>query len=585
MAMETNHTSAENILTQFIENSIGGNSSSVVNPSKLRYAVYARKSTLGDERQEKSIDDQITDCKRQCVDPQQLNVVQWISEKGSAKSPDVRHKFKKMLQDVKDGKIDGIITWHPDRLARNMKEAGEIIDLLDKHVIADLRFATSVFDNTPTGKMLLGISFVLSKQYSEHLSESVTRGNNRRTEDGEYIGKFKHGYLVTNDGHLQPDGENFALIRQAFEMRKSGQRLEDIAAHLNLNGYTKNTRGKGHEEYKWTKQRVSAQLLRDPVFCGYLWYGNAYSKLADFYDFEPAVSTEDFLVINSASSLKDGKGKFVIATKAKSKRETQADLMRGLVVCGACLKPYSSGITLKRKNGEVVKRYYYYKCETSDCEYKGKSYRASLLTGFISEFLDSHQFTKESNYKKYMEDYKSQVATKQSDLSSAIGTLTRRIAIEEDNLKKTKDTILQSDPEMKKYFQQDLIDRTKNIKDFNDSKNKLMNDRTSLKVAHKSYPEYLELFEKVAILQRSPISIQALDRIGRIFFSNLIVHAIEQDKKQGYEIEYKLKEPFAGFLKSNDFVCGRGERTRTFDLTVPNRARYQLRHTPMVLLE
>ncbi len=27
--------------------------------------------------------------------------------------------------------------------------------------------------------------------------------------------------------------------------------------------------------------------------------------------------------------------------------------------------------------------------------------------------------------------------------------------------------------------------------------------------------------------------------------------------------------------------CGRGERTRTFDLTVPNRARYQLRHTPI----
>lgn len=27
---------------------------------------------------------------------------------------------------------------------------------------------------------------------------------------------------------------------------------------------------------------------------------------------------------------------------------------------------------------------------------------------------------------------------------------------------------------------------------------------------------------------------------------------------------------------------GRGERTQTFDLSVPNRARYQLRHTPMV---
>jgi hypothetical protein len=29
-------------------------------------------------------------------------------------------------------------------------------------------------------------------------------------------------------------------------------------------------------------------------------------------------------------------------------------------------------------------------------------------------------------------------------------------------------------------------------------------------------------------------------------------------------------------------LCGRGERTQTFDLSVPNRARYQLRHTPMV---
>ena len=29
-----------------------------------------------------------------------------------------------------------------------------------------------------------------------------------------------------------------------------------------------------------------------------------------------------------------------------------------------------------------------------------------------------------------------------------------------------------------------------------------------------------------------------------------------------------------------DCFLGRGERTRTFGLTVPNRARYQLRHTP-----
>ena len=33
--------------------------------------------------------------------------------------------------------------------------------------------------------------------------------------------------------------------------------------------------------------------------------------------------------------------------------------------------------------------------------------------------------------------------------------------------------------------------------------------------------------------------------------------------------------------ESLGFLYGRGERTQTFDLSVPNRARYQLRHTPI----
>lgn len=51
-----------------------------------------------------------------------------------------------MLQDFKSGKYQGLIACHADRLARNMKEAGEIIDLVDKGIIRDLRFATSTFE-------------------------------------------------------------------------------------------------------------------------------------------------------------------------------------------------------------------------------------------------------------------------------------------------------------------------------------------------------------------------------------------------------------------------------------------------------
>ena len=55
-----------------------------------------------------------------------------------------------------------------------MKEAGEVIDLLDKRVIKDLQFKSFSFSNDTSGKMLLGITFVLSKEYTAKLSAEVT---------------------------------------------------------------------------------------------------------------------------------------------------------------------------------------------------------------------------------------------------------------------------------------------------------------------------------------------------------------------------------------------------------------------------
>ena len=114
-------------------------------PENLRYALYARKSTTDEARQAKSKSQQIDECKSRVVgrDGVSLNEEDIIQEDGSAKEPDIRPLFRKMLDDVISGKYDGIIAYHPDRLARNMKEAGEIIDLLDKGIIKDLRFAMS----------------------------------------------------------------------------------------------------------------------------------------------------------------------------------------------------------------------------------------------------------------------------------------------------------------------------------------------------------------------------------------------------------------------------------------------------------
>lgn len=189
--------------------------------SSLRYVIYARKSTDEKEKQVHSTEDQVAVCVEYAQD-KNLKVVDILEEKMTAKQAGVRPVFLKMLEKLRKGEYDGIIAWHPDRLARNMKEAGEVIDLLDKQVIKDLQFKSFSFSNDTSGKMLLGITFVLSKEYTDKLSDDVTRGNRKSLERGSYVNKSKHGYVKDRNGRLVPDGNNFILVKKAFEMRLSG---------------------------------------------------------------------------------------------------------------------------------------------------------------------------------------------------------------------------------------------------------------------------------------------------------------------------------------------------------------------------
>ena len=125
----------------------------------LRFVIYARKSTDEEGKQVHSVEDQVVVCE-DFAKKNDIRVVHVLKEKMSAKEPDVRPVFREMLSGLKSGKYDAILAWHPDRLARNMKEAGEIIDLLDKGTIVDLKFPSFSFTNDTSGKMLLGITFV-----------------------------------------------------------------------------------------------------------------------------------------------------------------------------------------------------------------------------------------------------------------------------------------------------------------------------------------------------------------------------------------------------------------------------------------
>ncbi|MBP9853226.1 recombinase family protein, partial [Candidatus Saccharibacteria bacterium] len=90
-----------------------------------KYFIYARKSTDVEDKQVLSIEAQIAELQKYAKD-NGLFVVDTVIEKKSAKVPG-RPKFGAMLARIEAGEASGIISWHPDRLARNSIDGGQVV--------------------------------------------------------------------------------------------------------------------------------------------------------------------------------------------------------------------------------------------------------------------------------------------------------------------------------------------------------------------------------------------------------------------------------------------------------------------------
>ena len=111
-----------------------------------RYFAYCRKSTDDEGHQVLSIESQLQELKRY-AEREKLQIIETKEEARSAKSPG-RAVFTELLRRIERGEADGILAWHPDRLARNALDGGQIIHLLDIGKLTSLKFPTYTFENT-----------------------------------------------------------------------------------------------------------------------------------------------------------------------------------------------------------------------------------------------------------------------------------------------------------------------------------------------------------------------------------------------------------------------------------------------------
>ena len=83
----------------------------------MQFFLYARKSTDDEERQMLSIEAQLAEL-REYATNEGLTVIREFVESRTAKEPG-RPIFNDMMSRMENGEASGLLSWHPDRLARN----------------------------------------------------------------------------------------------------------------------------------------------------------------------------------------------------------------------------------------------------------------------------------------------------------------------------------------------------------------------------------------------------------------------------------------------------------------------------------
>ena len=187
----------------------------------IKYIAYCRKSTDEKDKQVLSIDAQIAELK-EFAKKQNLEILDFVCESRTAKTIG-RPLFASVLKRIKKGEAQGIISWHPDRLARNSVDGGRIIYLLDTGKLIDLKFPSFWFENSPQGKFVLNIAFGQSKYYVDNLSENVKRGMRHKVRIGVWPVQAPLGYLNDkNTKTIMVDPVRSKIIKKVFEIFSSG---------------------------------------------------------------------------------------------------------------------------------------------------------------------------------------------------------------------------------------------------------------------------------------------------------------------------------------------------------------------------
>ncbi|WP_204194355.1 recombinase family protein [Staphylococcus sp. GDY8P47P] len=352
---------------------------------KKRIGAYIRVST---ERQVEgySIDGQITQIEQFC----QFNgydLVDIYADRGISGKSMNRPALQRMLQDAKNGKLDCVIVYKINRLARNTSDLLTIVEELHRQNVEFFSLSERMEVKNSTGKLLLNILASFSEFERNTILENIYNGQHQRALEGYYQGNLPLGYnnIPDNKKELMINQHEANIVKYIFESYAKGHGYRKIANALNHKGYVTK---------KGNPFSISAvtYILSNPFYIGKI----QFAKYKDWND-------KRRKGLNDKPVIAEGKHTPIISqslwdkVQARKKQVSEkpqvhgkgTNILTGLISCPQCSAPMAASNTTNTLKDGTKKRIRYYSC--SNFRNKGSkvcsanSVRADVIEKYVMD--------------------------------------------------------------------------------------------------------------------------------------------------------------------------------------------------------
>ena len=208
---------------------------------KWNIAAYLRLSSDdGDKAESNSIGNQRSIVKQYINSNKLSSSIKYYIDDGYSGTTFDRPDFKKMVDDIKDNKINCIIVKDLSRLGRNYIEVGNYIEQIFPSY--NIRFI-AINDNIDTGKdpksassIIVPFKNLMNDEYARDISQKVRSVLDSKKGQGKFIGSYApYGYLRDPKDKYKfiIDKEPAKIVKKIFSMILSGKSKKEIANELN----------------------------------------------------------------------------------------------------------------------------------------------------------------------------------------------------------------------------------------------------------------------------------------------------------------------------------------------------------------